>query len=251
MRSKAQVAKPLALDVWKAYNVLDKPFGAFLSHLIYGRKVLCHSSLLPVVDLDELDFGILRALQADARTSFRTLAKQLGTTTPTVGARVRRLEELRIIQGYRIELDPEALGGSLQVLRLTVRPAGLHRVTEALTDLQGVEEIMAVSGGALLVKVRLRPPIVTFDGLHQAIAGHDDIVSYDSWEVWSIRQRTADLAVTGLEVRCHTCRTPIQGEPVRGKIGAQEHLFCCPLCKKQFQERHLAVAARGKSDKGR
>ncbi|MHB1262721.1 MAG: Lrp/AsnC family transcriptional regulator, partial [Thermoplasmatota archaeon] len=113
------------------------------------------------MDLDELDFGILRALQADARTSYRTLAKQLGTTTPTVSSRVKRLEDLRIIQGYRVELDPEALGGSLQILRLTVRPAGLHRVTEALTGLQGVEEIMAVSGGALLVKVRLRPPIVT------------------------------------------------------------------------------------------
>ena len=251
MRSRAQVAKPLAIAVWKVSKAPSHPFGAFLPQSVYKRKVLCPSRLVSAVDLDELDFGILRALQADARTSFRTLAKQLGTTTPTVGARVRRLEELRIIQGYRIELDPEALGGTLQVLRLTVRPAGLHRVTEALTDLQGVEEIMAISGGALLVKVRLRPPIVTFDGLHQAIAGHDDIVSYDSWEVWSIRQRNADLAVTGLEVRCHTCRTPIQGEPVRGKIGGQEHLFCCPLCKKQFQERHAATAARSKPEKGR
>ena len=198
------------------------------------------------MDLDQLDFGILRALQSDARTSYRTLAKQLGTTTPTVSSRVKRLEDLRIIQGYRVELDPQALGGSLQVLRLTVRPAGLARVTEALTEVQGVEEIMAVSGGSLLVKVRLRPPIVTFDGLHEALAGQQDIISYDSWEVWSVRQRSADLAVTGLEVRCHTCRTPIQGEPIRAKIGGQDHLFCCPLCKQQFKDRHTTATGKAK-----
>ena len=201
------------------------------------------------MQLDELDSGILLALQKDARTSFRTLAAQLGTTTPTVSARIKRLENLHIIQGYRVELDPQALGGSLQVLRLEVRPAGLHRVTEALTELQGVEEIMAVSGGALLVKVRLRPPVVTFDGLHQSLAGLEDIIRYDAWEVWSVRQRSADLAVTGLELRCHTCHSPIQGEPVRGKIAGEEHLFCCPLCKKTFQERHAAAAARGKVEK--
>ena len=198
------------------------------------------------MDLDELDHGILRSLQSDARTSYRTLAKQLKTTTPTVSSRVKRLEDLGIIQGYRVELDPQALGGSLQVLRLTVRPAGLQRVTEALAAMQGVEEIMSVSGGALLVKVRLRPPVVTFEGLHEAIAGQPDILNYESWDVWSLRQRTADLAVTGLEVRCHTCRTPIQGEPVRGKTAGQDHLFCCPLCKKQFQERHAAVTSKGK-----
>ncbi|MEK6986234.1 MAG: AsnC family transcriptional regulator [Candidatus Thermoplasmatota archaeon] len=201
------------------------------------------------MELDAIDMGILRGLRQDARTSFRTLAGQLGTTTPTVSARVKRLESLRIIQGYRVDLDPQALGGSLQVLRLEVRPAGLHRVTEALTEMQGVEEIMAISGGSLLVKVRLRPPVVTFDGLHQSIAGLDDVIRYDAWEVWSVRQRSADIAVTGLELRCHTCHSPIQGEPVRSKIGGEEHLFCCPLCKKQFQERHAAATARTKSEK--
>lgn len=212
----------------------------------YGRKVQRPHRNLGSVKLDDFDYGILRALQADARTSYRSLAAQLGTTTPTVSARVKRLEDLHIIQGYRVDLDPEALGGSLQVLRLTIRPAGLNRVTEAIKELQGVEEIMAVSGGALLVKVRLRPPVVTFDGLHEALAKLDDILSYDSWEVWSVRQRAADLAVTGIEVRCNTCRTPIQGEPVRAKFGGQDHLFCCPLCKQQFKERHAAAVARAK-----
>lgn len=201
------------------------------------------------MDLDELDLGILHGLQADARTSYRTLAKQLGTTTPTISARVKRLEGLRIIQGYRVDLDPQALGGSLQLFRLKVRPAGLHRMEDALAAMPGVEEVLALSGGALFAKVRLRPPVVTLDGLHEAISAQEDILEYDSWEVWNIKQLPADVSVTGLEVRCHTCRSPIQGEPVRAKLGGQEHIFCCPLCKKSFQDRGAAAATRGKVER--
>lgn len=56
--------------------------------------------------LDELDLGILRLLRGDARLSYRRIATQLGSTTPTVSARVRRLEQLGVIRGYRAELHP-------------------------------------------------------------------------------------------------------------------------------------------------
>lgn len=188
------------------------------------------------MDVDELDLGILRALQADARLSYRALASQLGTTTPTVSARIKRLENLRIIQGYRVDLDPQAFGGTVHVLRLQVRPAGLRRVTEALAEFPGIEEILAMSGGALLLKARIRPPAVTVDGLHEAIAAHEDILSYDSWEVWSIRQRSPDIAVSGIHVKCHQCQGPI-GDPVTAKVAGREQVFCCMLCKKTFQQR--------------
>ncbi len=195
------------------------------------------------MELDELDMRILRSLQADARTSYRNLAKALKSTTPTVSSRVRRMEGLGIIQGYRAEVDPQALGGTIQVLRLQVRPAGLQRVTEALTVQPGVEEIMALSGGALLLKVRLRPPVVTLQKLHAVIAAQEDILSYDAWEAWNVRQRAPDISVTGLEVKCHECQKPIQGEPERATIAGREHIFCCPICKRTFKERHKALSA--------
>lgn len=60
--------------------------------------------------LDELDRDLLRRLQEDARLSFRALARQTGSTVPTVSSRIRRMESLGIIQGYTVRLDPARFG---------------------------------------------------------------------------------------------------------------------------------------------
>lgn len=63
--------------------------------------------------LDELDTGILEALVADARRSHRDIARELGSTQPTVTARIRRMEDAGLIRGYTVRLDEEAFTGSL------------------------------------------------------------------------------------------------------------------------------------------
>jgi len=60
--------------------------------------------------LDDLDRAILRLLQEDARRSFRRLAEMADCTAPTVAARVRRMEDLGVIQGYTVRLDPDVFG---------------------------------------------------------------------------------------------------------------------------------------------
>lgn len=60
--------------------------------------------------IDGLDRKILEHLRADARLSYREVARRVGSTTPTVIARVRRMEELDIIQGYTVRLDPDVFG---------------------------------------------------------------------------------------------------------------------------------------------
>lgn len=51
---------------------------------------------------DDLDVRIVRELQRDGRVSFNELARRLGVSTPTVSYRVKRLEDVGIIQGYTI-----------------------------------------------------------------------------------------------------------------------------------------------------
>lgn len=60
--------------------------------------------------LDDLDRELLRLLLEDARLSFRRLAEETGSTVPTVASRVRRMEELGIIEGYSVRLDPSRFG---------------------------------------------------------------------------------------------------------------------------------------------
>ncbi|HQZ82689.1 MAG TPA: Lrp/AsnC family transcriptional regulator [Pyrinomonadaceae bacterium] len=60
--------------------------------------------------LDEIDRKLVQILQEDARTSYAELGRQVGLTTPAVIERVRKLEDSKIISGYRAEIDTARVG---------------------------------------------------------------------------------------------------------------------------------------------
>jgi DNA-binding Lrp family transcriptional regulator len=60
--------------------------------------------------LDPVNVRILRALQADPRISMSELGRRVGMSAPAVTERVQRLEEVGVILGYRLEVDPAAVG---------------------------------------------------------------------------------------------------------------------------------------------
>jgi DNA-binding Lrp family transcriptional regulator len=66
--------------------------------------------------IDDLDRQILRTLSKSGRLSFREIAVKLGVSTSTVSARVKRLEEQRLIRGYLPDLDPRGLGFELTAI---------------------------------------------------------------------------------------------------------------------------------------
>ncbi|OFJ53579.1 HTH-type transcriptional regulator AldR [Mycolicibacterium grossiae] len=68
------------------------------------------------VDLDEVDRHILVALHADARMSNTALAEHVGIAPSTCHGRVRRLQEIGVIRGFHADIDPAALGLSLQAM---------------------------------------------------------------------------------------------------------------------------------------
>jgi len=60
--------------------------------------------------LDEIDRKLIQILQEDARMSYAELGRQVGLTTPAVIERVRKLEDSKIICGYRAEIDTARVG---------------------------------------------------------------------------------------------------------------------------------------------
>src|SRR2546422_11250075 len=69
-----------------------------------------------IVDLNALDIRILKALQDDARLSFRELSRQTRASVPTVSTHVRRLERLGVLRGSRADSDPVELGETWVVI---------------------------------------------------------------------------------------------------------------------------------------
>ncbi|MDP0964961.1 winged helix-turn-helix transcriptional regulator, partial [Klebsiella pneumoniae] len=66
--------------------------------------------------IDALDQRILDVLLTDSRISLKQLAEQVGLSSPSVSERLRRLEERGVIRNYTVDIDPAALGYTLQAI---------------------------------------------------------------------------------------------------------------------------------------
>ena len=67
-------------------------------------------------DLDDVDRRLLAILHDDARISNSALADSVGIAPSTCHGRVRRLQELGVIRGFRADIDPAAIGLPLQAM---------------------------------------------------------------------------------------------------------------------------------------
>ncbi|MBD3926151.1 Lrp/AsnC family transcriptional regulator [Nocardioides cavernae] len=63
--------------------------------------------------MDAIDRSLLRLLIDDARMTYHDLGVSVRLSANTVSDRVRRLRASGVLQGYRAELDPAALGRKL------------------------------------------------------------------------------------------------------------------------------------------
>lgn len=97
--------------------------------------------------IDLIDQMILEALQQDARMSQKELAALTGLSSPSVAERIRRLEERGVIKGFTVEIDPRALGYTLQaVVRIKPLPGKLHIVQQLLNSIPEFTECDRVTG---------------------------------------------------------------------------------------------------------
>ena len=60
-------------------------------------------------ELDTADRKIVELLQEDARLPLKSIADKVSLTSPTVSARIDRLEKDGVITGYRASVNPEVL----------------------------------------------------------------------------------------------------------------------------------------------
>src|SRR6478609_2652624 len=67
-------------------------------------------------DIDDVDRRILILLHRDARMPNSALADAVGIAPSTCHGRVRRLHELGVIRGFYADIDPAAIGLSLQAM---------------------------------------------------------------------------------------------------------------------------------------
>ncbi len=203
------------------------------------------------MDLDATDAAILRCLQRNARSSLRTIAKEVGVSVPTVSARLRNLEALGIVRGYRAVLDPERLDQTTVTLVLRTKRAAAQATARAIADSSWARRVLTGRPGWILV---------------DATAGSQDEVERIRRELASLPEVLGVEAYTGLKaikdeppavlsdhlstsLVCFECKGPIHGEPVRVRRDGRYHYFCCHTCERLYLERYGRIRAAAR--KGR
>jgi DNA-binding Lrp family transcriptional regulator len=68
------------------------------------------------ITIDDVDRRILTALHTEARMSNNALAELVGIAPSTCHGRVRRLQEVGVIRGFYADIDPAAIGLTLQAM---------------------------------------------------------------------------------------------------------------------------------------
>ncbi|QHQ35070.1 Lrp/AsnC family transcriptional regulator [Algicella marina] len=133
-----------------------------------------------MIDLDDTDRAILRALLADGGLSAKAVGEATGLSQPAAWRRIRRLEEAGVITGRHITVNADALGYGVSVF-LGIKLAGrgrasladFERAVTAIPEVQLVQHVLGLYDYRLKVVARdiadferiLRRRIMTLPGV--------------------------------------------------------------------------------------
>jgi Lrp/AsnC family transcriptional regulator, leucine-responsive regulatory protein len=117
-------------------------------------------------EIDAVNLRILEELQRDPRLTMSELGRRVGMSSPAVTERVHRLEEAGVIRGYRLELNPAALGLPITAfIRVRPSPGQLSKIAELAQQIPEVIECHRVTGEDCFVIKALIPAIDQLDRL--------------------------------------------------------------------------------------
>ncbi|MEH0165913.1 Lrp/AsnC family transcriptional regulator [Paucibacter sp. JuS9] len=100
--------------------------------------------------LDRFDLDILHALQEDARISLNELSGKVGLTSSPCWARIKRMEEAGVIEGYSVRVNAASVGlADTVIVQVTLdshSDEALFEFGRALEQIPEVMEAFLVSG---------------------------------------------------------------------------------------------------------
>ncbi|GAA3767163.1 Lrp/AsnC family transcriptional regulator [Plantactinospora mayteni] len=99
--------------------------------------------------MDDMDWALLRELQADARLSFSELSRRVHLSPPAVAERVRRLEEAGVVTGYHAHVDLARAGRNVvAMIRMSCYGARCILRDPEVPDWPEILEIHRITGDA-------------------------------------------------------------------------------------------------------
>jgi Lrp/AsnC family leucine-responsive transcriptional regulator len=107
--------------------------------------------------LDAVNRRLLHGLHEDPRMTMSELARRVGMSAPAVTERVQRLQRAGVIAGFRMDVDPAALGLPVTAFARVRPTAGqLDKIAALAREIAQVSECHRITGeDCFLVKVHV------------------------------------------------------------------------------------------------
>ena len=128
--------------------------------------------------LDEVNVRLLQILVTDPRLGTSELARRVGMSAPAVRERIGRLERAGIIRGYRLDIDPAAIGLPVAAwVRIRPGPGQLPKIAELAERTPEVTECHRISGDdCFLLKVHV-PAVEALEAILDRFLMHGQTTS--------------------------------------------------------------------------
>ncbi len=155
-----------------------------------------------MISLDAFDLKILRALQDDGRLTNQELADIAGLSASQCSRRRMRLEEEKVISGYRAELATEALGfgviAFIQITLSTHSPDNAKRFRALVNRVDDIQEAYSLTGDAdYVLKAVLRDLKSLSDIVNNVLMPHPSVAHVRSSIVLDRLKESGKLPLRG------------------------------------------------------
>ncbi len=105
-----------------------------------------------MVRVSDRDLMILEILMRDARTPYTEIARRLGVTEAAIRKRVKKLEELGVIRGYRAVVDPKKIGYKIVAeIGFDVEPEQYVKAIERVKRMPEVKRMKSTTGDHMIM----------------------------------------------------------------------------------------------------
>ena len=137
-------------------------------------------------EIDDIDLNIISILQDDARTPFTKVANRLNVSDATIHLRVRKMEELGLIEKYTLVLNEEKMGKPVTLyVMIRVNPGTVNEVCNELMKMDEIYEISEIHERYdVLAKIRGRNLEELRDILIQKIRAIPNVLGSECYTVY-------------------------------------------------------------------
>ena len=119
------------------------------------------------VDIDDTDKAILDRISLNSRKPIIEIAEELNTSSTTITNRIKKLEAMKVINGYRINIDYLKLG--LQLFNVQINLRNFDKIHNIISYVKTNPHLISVSEVIDNCDLSLNYHIKNFNELHQII----------------------------------------------------------------------------------